>query len=102
MLMYRVGQDPQRRFVIRIPELDLRIRRGIRRRVNREYLGAYRGPPALRLHAAHCGMAVREDGAEAVAVGNLVETVLERHRAQSNGLEQNVVTRIARHSTRPK
>src|SRR5581483_3751969 len=65
---------------------------------DRAVLGAARGVAAFGLHGPEVGLAQGSLGAEAVAVGDLVEAVLHRLRADLDRLEEDVVLGIARHS----
>ena len=61
------------------------------------FLGADDGPAAFRFDGAHRRVRFRHRVAHAVAVRNLEEAVLRRYRADADGLEQDVVARIALH-----
>ena len=57
-------------------------------------------PASLGLDPSKTGQGLRLGPANARAMGHLVETVTRRHRANSDGLEQDVVAGIAGHDGR--
>ena len=69
--------------------------------VDRAVLGADRRVAALGLHRPEVRLVEGLLGAEAVAVGDLVEAVLHRLRADLDRLEEDVVLRVTRHSRKP-
>jgi hypothetical protein len=60
--------------------------------------GVHRRPAALRLHAAEARLRPGLLRPEPCAVGHLVEAVPQGLRPDPDGLEENVVLRVARHT----
>src|SRR5512132_754970 len=69
--------------------------------MDRAVLGAAGAVTPLGLHGAEVGLAHRLLRPESVAMGDLVEAVLHRLRAELDGLEENVVLGVTRHSSQP-
>ena len=67
------------------------------RGVDLDLLGADDGPASLGLDAAHDRVRGRVAVAHAVAVRHLEEAVARGHRPELDGLEQDVVARVAAH-----
>src|SRR5262245_14245516 len=65
-------------------------------------LGTDHRPSAFGLDPAHGRFRIRPHMAEAIAVRHLIEPVLRCLRPDLDRLEQNVVTRIARHIALPQ
>ena len=80
-----------------VPKPTLGIGREVARRVDFHFLRRHNGPAALRLDAPHGGQGLRIKVAHAVAVRNLVETVLGHYGPDGNGLKENVIAGVARH-----
>jgi hypothetical protein len=102
MAMHGLGHMRQGRDVMVVPEPRLLIGRDIAGGMDLAFLGADHGPAALGLHAAHGRQRQRHVVAHAVAMGHLVEAVAGGDGADLDRLEQDIVTRIARHSGPPE
>ena len=83
--------------VVVVPEPAFDIAADVGAGVDLHLLGADDSPSSLRLDAAHHGMRRRIAVAHAVAVRHLEEPVARGHGPELDGLEQNVVARVARH-----
>ena len=83
--------------VVLIPDLG-RLKGGVvGGPVDGAVLGVDDTPTALRLHAAHPSQRLGHAIPHPSTVGDLVEAILGRDGTDLNGLEEDVVTRIAAH-----
>ena len=93
-LIAHEGQIPG---VVLVPEPRGDVRRLVRVCAHGRVLRAHGRPATLGLHAAEPRLGARLLRAEAGAVRNAVEAVLECLRPDLHGLEENVVLGVARH-----
>ena len=85
------------RKVLVAPQPHRRKRADVAPRVRHQVFGADHTPAAFGLDLAHRGRGERRAVAGAVAVGDLVEAVRRRHRADAHRLEQHVEAWVSRH-----
>ena len=85
------------RKVLVAPQPHRRKRADVAPRVRHQVFGADHTPAAFGLDLAHRGRGERRAVAGAVAVGDLVEAVRRRHRADAYRLEQHVEAWVPRH-----
>ena len=83
--------------VLLVPEPRLGKGTDVAAVVDLAFLGADRAPAAFGLDAAQRRLRAGVAVAHAGAMGHLVEAVFGRHRPDGNRLEENIVTRVARH-----
>ncbi len=100
VLVEHVAHDPQVADVAVVPDAGRHAMRVVRLGRDRAVLGAAGGVATLGLHGAEVRLAERPLRAEAVAMGDLVEAVLHRLRADLDRLEEHVVLRVTRHCAR--
>ncbi len=89
--MHLVAHERERGNVLIVPQPRLHIGRHIAARMDLAFLRADHGPAALCFHFAHGRMRLGHRIPHAVAVRDLVEAILRRHRTDANGFEENVV-----------
>ena len=85
--------------VVVVPQGAVMVTEVIRRRIDGAVLGAHDAPTAFGLDPAHGIERLREGKAHARAMWYLIEPVGSRDRSDTNGLEQDVVARIACHGS---
>ena len=99
MSVHGLGHQGQRRDIAIVPQPAFEVGRDITRMVDFHFLGRNYRPAAFRLHAAHCGQRTRVAMPHAVAMGYLIESVAGGDRSDFHRLEEDVVARIASHSS---
>ena len=102
VLVHRLAHQRVVRDVVVVPQPRLDERRHVAGGMDLALLGRDHRPAALRLHPAHGGMGVGMRMPHAVAMRHLEEPVLGGDRPDADRLEQDVVTRIARHGSPQK
>jgi len=90
VLVHRVRHQGQRRDVVVTPQPAFDEWRQVARVVDFGFFRTDDAPAARCFHAAHCGQCVRHPVTERIAMGHLVEPVRCLHRADLDGLEQNI------------
>ena len=98
--VHLLAHQRQRGNVVVVPQPRFDVRRDVARRMDLALLGADDGPAAFGFHRAHRRVRFRHGVTHAVAVRDLEEAVLRRDRTDADGLEQDVVARIALHEKR--
>ena len=98
--VHLLAHQRQRGNVAIVPEPRFDVRREVAGRMNLALFGAYDGPAALGFRSAHRCVCFRHGVTHAVAVRDLEEAVLRGDRTDTDGLEQDVVTRITFHGRR--
>ena len=93
-----LGHEPQRPRVLLVPQPGRHVGRLVGLGADRAVLGAHRRPAALGLHPPEGRLRPRLLDPEPRAVGDLVEAVAKRLRPDPDGLEEDVVLRVARHT----
>ena len=95
MRAHRGSHFRERRDILVFPQPQLDERRDFRGVVHLGLFGKDDAPAAFRFRAPHLGRCRRVAIATAIAMRNLIETVLRGDRADLHRLEQNVVAGIA-------
>ena len=97
VVVHGLGHQRQRGHVAVVPQSGFGKGQDVAGRMDVAFLRRDDGPAALGLDAAHGRLGARHDMAHAGAVRHLIEAVSGRLRADLHRLEQDVVTRVARH-----
>jgi hypothetical protein len=100
-LMDVVGHGAQIAHIALVPDARRQAVRVVRFGVDRAIFGIDPGPAALGLQRAVRRLETRPVGARADAMRHLVEPVAQRLRPNLDGLKQNIVFGIARHTLYP-
>ena len=98
VLVGLVAHERQVAQVVLVPDPGRDDRPVVRIGRDERFLGVHGRPAALGFHAAEARLRAGLLGAEPRAVGHLVEAVPQRLRPDPDGLEKDVVLRVARHT----
>ena len=100
--VHRLGHQRLGPHIFVVPEGGVGSRRVVRSGMDRAVLGTHDRPASFRLNLAQGGKAAGHAIAHPRAVGHLVEAVLRANGTDLDGLEENVVTRVAGHLCPPE